>query len=171
MRRVILESPFGSPDAALIAANVTYAKRCMLDCLSRGDGPIASHLLWTQEGLLDDADPAQRAAGIEAGLIWGPVADAAVFYVDRGASAGMIGAAERYAKLGVRMEWRSLSKGSYYSARAYDAIVALERASESRMRHGDAADAMRAFADLQAAIGLSGPGRVIRKLIFWLGRK
>lgn len=48
---------------------------------------MVSHLLYTQA--LDDADPKERLIGIEAGLIWGPTADATVVYIDRGISRGM----------------------------------------------------------------------------------
>lgn len=48
---------------------------------------MASHLLWP--GILDDAKPEERAAGIEAGLAWGRAAEATVVYRDRGISDGM----------------------------------------------------------------------------------
>lgn len=50
---------------------------------------MASHLLYTQYGILKDRDPEERKLGIEAGLAWGPVADATVVYMDRGFSPGM----------------------------------------------------------------------------------
>lgn len=62
----------------------------MADCLLRDEAPFASHALYTQPGVLDDAVPAQRALGIAAGLLWGAKAEASVFYVDRGISGGMI---------------------------------------------------------------------------------
>jgi len=67
MRRVILESPY----AGDVATNVAYARRALRDCLLRGEAPFASHLLYTQPGVLDDTLPDERACGIEAGLIWG----------------------------------------------------------------------------------------------------
>ena len=85
MKRVVIESPY----AGDVAGNVAYAKRCVLDSLRRGEAPYASHLFFTQEGLLDDDDPDERAAGIEAGLAWGASADEVAFYVDRGISRGM----------------------------------------------------------------------------------
>jgi hypothetical protein len=42
----------------------------------RGEAPIASHLLYTQPGVLNDGVPAERAHGIEAGLAWLRAADA-----------------------------------------------------------------------------------------------
>ena len=83
MKRVVMESPY----AGNVEANVAYARRALLDCLQRGEAPIASHLLITQ--VLDDNDPDQRAAGIAAGVAWHGVADLVVFYVDRGMTRGM----------------------------------------------------------------------------------
>ena len=47
MVRVILESPY----AGDIERNVKYARMAVRDSLSRGEAPIASHLLYTQEGI------------------------------------------------------------------------------------------------------------------------
>lgn len=85
MRRVILESPY----AGDVAANEQYARACVRDSLSRGEAPLASHLLYTQPGILDDTIAEERSWGIEAGLAWGCLADATVAYVDRGISRGM----------------------------------------------------------------------------------
>lgn len=82
---VILESPF----AGDVTANLAYARAAMRDSLLRGEAPIASHLLYTQPGVLDDNLPHERELGIAAGLA---VADRAVFYVDRGWSGGMLAA-------------------------------------------------------------------------------
>jgi hypothetical protein len=69
--------------------NKLYARRCVRDALLRGEAPIASHLLYTQPGILKDGVPEERALGIEAGLAWANVADASVVYVDRGKTKGM----------------------------------------------------------------------------------
>ncbi len=90
MRLVIVESPY----AGDIARNVAYARACLRDCLQRGESPIASHLLYTQPGVLRDEVPYERRLGIDAGLAWGKVADAHVFYVDLGWSRGMLAARE-----------------------------------------------------------------------------
>jgi len=84
--RVILESPY----AGDVDGNRRYAHACLLDSLTRGEAPIASHLLYTQ--VLDDHDPDQRALGITAGLAWLSAADYMVVYTDRGISAGMAAA-------------------------------------------------------------------------------
>lgn len=103
MPLVILESPY----AGDVRENVAYARRAMLDSLSRGEAPIASHLLYPQA--LDDLIPGERRLGIEAGLAWRRVADLAVFYEDRGWSPGMLAARELYDREGKRYEVRRLS--------------------------------------------------------------
>ena len=104
MRLVIVESPY----AGDIDRNVTYARAAMADCLARGEAPIASHLLYTQPGVLRDDVPGERALGINAGLEWGRVADAAVFYTDYGTSAGMEIAMARHVGEGRPVEVRAL---------------------------------------------------------------
>lgn len=106
MIRVILESPY----AGDVEENVKYARLCVRDSLSRGEAPIASHLLYTQPGILDDNVPEERQWGIDAGLAWGKGADKTVVYTDRGISRGMqygIAAAE---KDGRPVEFRSIYK-------------------------------------------------------------
>lgn len=85
MKLVIIESPY----AGDVEANVAYARAAVRDSLSRGEAPIASHLLYTQPGVLNDDDPHERQWGIDAGLAWRRVAEASVVYADRGVSSGM----------------------------------------------------------------------------------
>lgn len=85
MIRVILESPF----AGNVGRNIAYARACVRDSLLRGEAPIASHLLYTQDGILDDDKPEERKWGIDAGLAWKGVAEKHVFYIDYGTSTGM----------------------------------------------------------------------------------
>lgn len=82
---VIVESPF----AGEIDRNVTYARMALRDCLLRGESPFASHLLYTQDGILDDTIPAERDLGINAGLALGQRCDFTAFYLDLGISTGM----------------------------------------------------------------------------------
>lgn len=106
MRRVILESPY----AGDIEANIDYARACVRDSLSRGEAPIASHLLYTQPGVLRDDVPEERQWGIDAGLAWRSVAEGTVVYTDRGISQGIrygIAAAE---SAGLPVEFRTLPK-------------------------------------------------------------
>jgi hypothetical protein len=85
MKRVIVESPF----AGDVERNLAYVRACMADCLKRGEAPYASHALYTQPGVLNDNDPAERKLGIEAGFAWREAAERTVFYVDLGWSRGM----------------------------------------------------------------------------------
>ena len=61
----------------------------MRDCLLRDEAPFASHLLYAQEGILDDLVPGEREIGIAAGLAIGERLDATVVYEDLGVSPGM----------------------------------------------------------------------------------
>jgi len=101
---VIIESPY----AGDVEANVAYARAAMRDSIMRGEHPIASHLLYTQPGILDDNIPEERERGIAAGLAWRVVAEKAVFYVDRGWSGGMLAARDTYEREGFPFEERSL---------------------------------------------------------------
>lgn len=91
MRLVIVESPY----AGDVARNIDYARAALRDCFERGEAPYASHLLFTQPGILDDGHPHERAQGIEAGLLWGRHAKATVVYMDFGLSPGMRQGMER----------------------------------------------------------------------------
>lgn len=105
MRLVIIESPY----AGEIEANVAYARAAMRDSLNRGEAPIASHLLYTQPGILRDEVPEERQWGIDAGLAWRKVAEKAVFYTDRGWSGGMLAAKATYEREGFPFDVRSLA--------------------------------------------------------------
>lgn len=105
MRLVIIESPY----AGDIEANTDYARQCVRDSLSRGEAPIASHLLYTQPGILRDEVPDERQWGIDAGLAWRKVAEASVVYTDHGISRGMTYGIQAAHSAGVPVEYRSLS--------------------------------------------------------------
>ena len=107
MRRVILESPYAGNFITRFL-NRRYARKCLRDALARNDAPIASHLLYTQRGVLDDSVIKEREVGIHAGLIWGAVADATVVYIDRGVSHGMNRGIERAMLERRPVEFRSL---------------------------------------------------------------
>lgn len=104
MRLVILESPY----AGDVERNVAYARACVRDALSRGEAPIASHLLYTQPGILNDDVESERQWGIEAGLAWRAVAHATVVYTDLGVSRGMEYGIAAAVKSGLPVERRSI---------------------------------------------------------------
>lgn len=85
-----------------------YARAAMRDCLLRGEAPYASHLLYTQDGVLDDDTPDERALGIEAGLCWGAAASKTVVYIDLGISDGMAEGIQRAKREGRPIEQRTL---------------------------------------------------------------
>ena len=86
MRLVVIESPY----AGDVELNLRYLRACMADCLRRGEAPFASHALYTQPGVLDDSDPAQRKLGMDAGFAWRDMATATIVYTDLGISKGMV---------------------------------------------------------------------------------
>lgn len=104
MRRVIIESPY----AGDIQRNLSYARRCMHDSLSRGEAPLASHLLYTQPGILRDDVQEERDWGIWAGLVWAMQADATVVYTDLGISGGMKLGIENAERSGRPIEYRKI---------------------------------------------------------------
>lgn len=108
--RVVVESPYAGMAPGETAANVEYARRCVAHALSLGEAPIASHLLHTQPGILNDDIPGERTKGIEAGLAWHRVAELVVFYIDRGMSPGMAMAFDRAKSLGVKTEFRKIER-------------------------------------------------------------
>ncbi|WP_343232559.1 hypothetical protein [Microvirga antarctica] len=104
MRLVIVESPY----AGNVHLHERYARAALVDCLRRGEAPFASHLLYTQPGVLDDGIQEERALGIEAGLMWGAKADATVVYMDLGLSGGMLAGVERAQAEGRPIEVRTI---------------------------------------------------------------
>jgi hypothetical protein len=108
---VILESPY----AGDVDRNVAYARAALRDSLLRGEAPIASHLLYTQPGVLSDHILHERDMGITAGLAWRSVAEAAVFYIDLGFSSGMLAAQAIYQREGMHFELRQLRNWRHFN--------------------------------------------------------
>jgi hypothetical protein len=127
-RLVILESPFagrGDTDVArCIDAdhNLHYARDCVRDSLMRGESPSASHLLYTQPGILDDANPKEREAGISAGLAWGDVSHGTVVYVDRGITGGMRQGIKRALEGDRHVDIRSIAGNAHACVAALDLV-------------------------------------------------
>lgn len=65
----VIESPYNAPTIPLFARNVRYARAALLDAIGLGYAPLASHLLYTQEGVLSEASPSDRERGIRAGVV------------------------------------------------------------------------------------------------------
>jgi hypothetical protein len=83
---VYLESPY----AGDVEKNIKYARLCMKDSLDMGEYPFASHLLYTQENILNDNDPVERTLGIVAGFAFAKFCSKTVIYADLGISNGMM---------------------------------------------------------------------------------
>jgi hypothetical protein len=115
MRRVVIESPYAGTSRWRIVAfvqrqlNKRYARACVRDCLRRDEAPLASHLLYTQRGILRDWIIQERALGISAGHSWIEISDAVVVYTDRGESQGMRAGVKTAGVYKVPVEYRQLS--------------------------------------------------------------
>lgn len=104
MKVVVVESQY----AGDVETNVRYARACMDDSLSRGEAPLASHLLYTQPGILRDDSPAERKLGMEAGFAWGAHAAVVAVYTDLGMSGDMRDGAERARERRQCVEYRTV---------------------------------------------------------------
>lgn len=104
MNLVLIESPY----AGDIKKNINYAKKCVMDCLRRNEAPYASHLFFTQPGILKDNIPEERKLGIEAGLAWGKMASKTAVYIDFGITEGMKVGIERAKKEKRFIEFRKI---------------------------------------------------------------
>lgn len=104
VKLVIIESPFACDPEDM----TRYARKCVRDSVLRGEAPIASHILFTQPGILDDTIPVERQMGIDAGHAWLPVANLVAVYTDYGLSNGMKLGIERAHKAGKEVEYRQI---------------------------------------------------------------
>jgi len=112
MKRVIIESPYTADTEWKIADNIRYAQKCVADSIRRGEAPIASHLLYTQPGILNDSIPCERVMGISAGLAWTKKADLVAVYTDLGISSGMLLGINEANRFGIPVEYREIGKMS-----------------------------------------------------------
>ena len=108
MKLVIIESPFAATTMEQAARHIAYARAALRDSLLRGEAPFASHLLYTQPGVLDDGDREERRVGIIAGLEWGEWADLVAVYEDLGISPGMEQGIASAHRRGMHVESRRL---------------------------------------------------------------
>lgn len=141
---VILESPFAPTPATAsspgtsVQENTDYARACMHDALHRGAAPMASHLLYTQPGVLEDEIPAERALGIAAGFAWRTAGVPTWVYVDLGISSGMLAGIEHARRIGSPIVLRSLHPsqprpGSAEAAQAPEGVMALPSAEAGQV--------------------------------------
>lgn len=122
MKLVVIESPY----AGNVAKNVAYARSALRHSLvEMGEFPFASHLLYTQEGVLNDCDSNERELGIRAGLAFGARADLTAVYIDEGVSAGMLFGVSEAASEGREICVRALYSAGSASDRASRSLVEL----------------------------------------------
>lgn len=76
-----------SPYRGDVERNVAYARRAVRSCLSRGEVPIAPHLMYP--GALDDSNEVERWLGIGAGGDLLLLCESLVAFVDHGITEGM----------------------------------------------------------------------------------
>ena len=108
---VDIESPYSAPTTAEIKRNIRYARAAVRDCLLRGETPYASHLFFTQTGILDDNIAEDRILGINAGkYIIQKLGAMTVVYADLGISKGMEFGIALAKNDGRKIEFRSLGK-------------------------------------------------------------
>ena len=105
---VYVESPFKGKDWSETRRNILYARLAIRDCLLRGESPYASHLFFTQAGILNDAIPDERMLGINAGQAIGDKFDLRAVYDDFGISGGMEYGIERARKIGQPLDCRKI---------------------------------------------------------------
>lgn len=109
-RLAIIESAYRSRARDVNEARMqeAYAAASMRNSLSRGEYPLAGHLLYTRPGVLDDTDDMEHELRVNAALGWSDVADVLVVYVDLGVTEAMelVIAEAQYAQRPV--EYRSL---------------------------------------------------------------
>lgn len=112
-RFVDVETPYMGNSAEQVRKNLLYARACVRDCLLKGEVPFASHLFFTQPGILDDNIPAERARGIEAGkeMIESLPGIVTVVYEDLGISKGMQYGIDRAVRNKRGIEYRRLGEG------------------------------------------------------------
>lgn len=119
---VTIETPYAGEHKDV---KLVYARRCMRDSLLKGEAPFASHLLYTQEGVLDDDKRKERKIGIKAGLAFAERVDAVVVYVDMGISEGMSQGISNAKRLKIPIECRSLSGDSKKVKKAQKIIASI----------------------------------------------
>ena len=121
VRYALIETPFRGVDWKETELNHQYTKACVGDSLQRGENPYASHMFFTQRGILDDRDAIERTKGIRAGKnIERAIAMASKYvggiyvctavYTDRGISSGMQIGINQAKELGVPIDYRELGK-------------------------------------------------------------
>ena len=126
MKLVVIESPY----AGDVFKNLTYVRACMRDCLLQNEACLASHALYTQDGVLNDFLAAERKLGMEAGFAWNRYADLVCVYADLGISDGMREGIKRARLNGTKIVVRYLGLPWSTHAKSYDDVAAYNSLEE-----------------------------------------
>jgi len=112
-RFVDVETPYSPGEKGMLEQNLLFARACVGDCFMRGEVPFASHLFFTQPGILDDDVPEERERGILAGkdLIEALPGVTTVVYTKLGVSSGMRYGIQRAKEAGRKTEYMELEEG------------------------------------------------------------
>lgn len=95
-----------SPYAGDIAKNTSYAALACLDSLTRGEAPLAPHLLYPQ--FLDESIEQDRETGMLCGLAWLSAGFRLAVYTDLGISPGMEAEIAHAERIGAAIHYRSI---------------------------------------------------------------
>lgn len=106
---VILESPYAGATSDDLQRNINYARIAARHAICvHGEAPFVSHILYTQDGLLDDSVWSERQTGMLAAREWYRLAKRIVVYADHGVSRGMQEGIDFGRKLGIAVYFRKI---------------------------------------------------------------
>ena len=122
-----------------VAENLAYARRCVLDCLKRGEAPYASHLFFTQDGLFDDARKYGAASPRDRGgsRLGTEHEDLVAVYIDRGVSRGMREGISAARLRGAQVEFQSLERAVDSTLLESLGLLETRWYDDSRSSYGD----------------------------------
>jgi hypothetical protein len=111
MKFVDIETPYSAKEETELRRNIRYARACVRDSILKGEIPFASHLFYTQSGILDDNIREEREMGIKAGKgIIEKLGAVTVVYTDLGISTGMQLGIDLATKSKRSIEYRTLGE-------------------------------------------------------------
>lgn len=95
LKPVVYESPFASTDFDTFARNIAYARLLIREgATGYNEAGIASHVIWTQPGILRDTVESERNLGIACGIVFANMAKQGIighiYGIDLGWSKGML---------------------------------------------------------------------------------
>lgn len=135
IKTVIVETPFKGATEEEQQKNIDYARACAHDCLvNHNEAPFLSHLIYTQVGILNDAIPAERQLGIDAGLAIGSRMEATIVYVDRGISGGMQYGIINAQKANRTIIYRSLTNQKFFIVTLVKAVGFIDKSKSGQTR-------------------------------------